>query len=102
MNGVSVIDADGHVLETDAELENISKAPTKATNAPVYFPSSPRYGWPRGFVRGLEKINRTGADNWIEFIEGIEDRCRRALSHRRPFSRLDPGSRLGLRRRPDV
>jgi len=49
---------------------NTSKAPTKVTNAPVYFPSFPPSMAGRAVSSRLEKINRTGADNWIEFIEG--------------------------------
>ena len=71
MNGVSVIDADGHVLETDAELEQYFEGSYKGHKRSGVFSIFPSLdGWPRGFVRGLEKINRTGADNWIQFIEG--------------------------------
>jgi hypothetical protein len=66
INGVSVIDADGHVLETDAELEQYFEGSYKGHKRSGVFSIFPSLdGWPRGFVRGLEKINRTGADNWI-------------------------------------
>ena len=71
MNGVSVIDADGHVLETDAELEQYFEGPYQGHKRSGVFSIFPSLdGWPRGFVRGLDKVNRTGADNWIEFING--------------------------------
>ena len=71
MNSVSVIDADGHVLETDAELEQYFEGSYRGHKRSGVFSIFPSLdGWPRGFVRDLEKINRTGADNWIQFIEG--------------------------------
>jgi len=71
MNNVSVIDADGHVLETDAELEQYFEGPYQGHKRSGVFSIFPSLdGWPRGFVRGLDKVNRTGADNWIEFIDG--------------------------------
>jgi len=71
MNGVTVIDADGHVLETDAELEQYFDGPYtghKRTGTFSIFPSLD--GWPRGFVRGLDKVTKVNADTWIQFIEG--------------------------------
>jgi hypothetical protein len=71
MQDVAVIDADGHVLETDAELEQYFDGPYKGHKRSGVFSIFPSLdGWPRGFVRGLDKVNRATADVWIEFIEG--------------------------------
>jgi len=68
---VPVIDADGHVLETDAELEQYFEGAYKGHKRSGVFSIFPSLdGWPRGFVRGMDKVNRAGADIWIEFIEG--------------------------------
>ena len=71
MKDVPVIDADGHVLETDAELEQYFDGPYKGHRRSGVFSIFPSLdGWPRGFVRGLDKVNRATAEVWIEFIEG--------------------------------
>ena len=71
MKDVPVIDADGHVLETDAELEHYFDGPYKGHRRSGVFSIFPSLdGWPRGFVRGLDKVNRATAEVWIEFIEG--------------------------------
>ena len=71
MQNVPVIDADGHVLETDAELEQYFDGPYKGHRRSGVFSIFPSLdGWPRGFVRGLDKVNRATAEVWIEFIEG--------------------------------
>jgi predicted TIM-barrel fold metal-dependent hydrolase len=71
MQDVPVIDADGHVLETDTELEQYFDGPYKGHRRSGVFSIFPSLdGWPRGFVRGLDKVNRATADIWIEFIEG--------------------------------
>ena len=71
MDAVPVIDADGHVLETDAELEQYFEGAYKGHKRSGVFSIFPSLdGWPRGFVRGMDKVNRAGADIWIEFIEG--------------------------------
>lgn len=71
MQDVSVIDADGHVLETDAELEPYFDGPYKGHKRSGVFSIFPSLdGWPRGFVRGLDKVNHATAGVWIEFIEG--------------------------------
>ena len=71
MDAVTVIDADGHVLETDAELEQYFDGDYKGhrrTGTFSVFPSLD--GWPRGFVRGLNKLTKVDVNSWIEFIEG--------------------------------
>ena len=71
MEDVPVIDADGHVLETDAELEQYFDGAYKGHRRSGVFSIFPSLdGWPRGFVRGLDKVNRATAEVWIEFIEG--------------------------------
>ena len=71
MEEVPVIDADGHVLETDAELEQYFDGAYKGHRRSGVFSIFPSLdGWPRGFVRGLNKVNRATAEVWIEFIEG--------------------------------
>ena len=70
MNDVQVIDADGHVLENDNELEDYFEGPYKGVKRSGVFSIFPSLdGWPRGFVRGLDKISRTPADVWIRFVE---------------------------------
>ena len=62
---------DGHVLETDAELEQYFDGDYKGhrrTGTFSIFPSLD--GWPRGFVRGLNKVTKVDVNSWIEFIEG--------------------------------
>lgn len=71
MDGVTVIDADGHVLEADAELEQYFDGDYKGhrrTGTFSIFPSLD--GWPRGFVRGIDKVTKVTSDSWIQFIEG--------------------------------
>lgn len=71
MQDVSVIDADGHVQESDAELEQYFDGPYKGHRRSGVFSIFPSLdGWPRGFVRGLDQVNRATAGVWIEFIEG--------------------------------
>ncbi len=71
MERIHVIDADGHVLETDAELEPYFEGPYKNHKRSGVFSIFPSLdGWPRGFVRGMDKVNQATADIWIEFIEG--------------------------------
>lgn len=73
MQDVPVIDADGHVLETDAELEQYFDGAYKDHRRSGVFSIFPSLdGWPRGFVRGLDKVNRATAEIWIEFIEGSQ------------------------------
>jgi hypothetical protein len=69
MQDVSVIDADGHVQESDAELEQYFDGPYKGHRRSGVFSIFPSLdGWPRGFVRGLDQVNRATAGVWIEFI----------------------------------
>jgi uncharacterized protein len=70
MDGIHVIDADGHVLENDGELEQYFEEPYKNQRRSGVFSIFPSLdGWPRGFVRGLDKVSRTAADVWLNFIE---------------------------------
>ena len=65
LNGVAVIDADGHVLETDAEMEQYFDGDYtghRRTGTFSIFPSLD--GWPRGFVRGL---NQADLDRVFEY-----------------------------------
>src|ERR1044072_1700620 len=71
MDQTPVIDADGHVLENDNEIDLYFEGAYKGVKRSGVFSIFPSLdGCPRGFVRGLDKVNRTGADNWIEFIDG--------------------------------
>ncbi|MGZ9262918.1 MAG: amidohydrolase family protein, partial [Candidatus Binatia bacterium] len=73
MDGVEVIDADGHVLETDAELEEYFDGEYTGHRRSGVFSIFPSLdGWPRGFVRGLNKVTRISAKEWIEFIDGSQ------------------------------
>jgi len=73
---VQVIDADGHVLETDAELEQYFDGPYKGHKRSGVFSIFPSLdGWPRGFVRGMDKVRR--ALVWFNSRPGL-GLCRRA------------------------
>ena len=73
MEGVRIIDADGHVLETDAEMEPYFEGAYKGHKRSGVFSIFPSLdGWPRGFVRGMDKVNRANAEDWIRFIEGAK------------------------------
>ena len=73
MDEVEVIDADGHVLETDAELEEYFDGEYTGHRRSGVFSIFPSLdGWPRGFVRGLNKVTRISAKEWIEFIDGSQ------------------------------
>lgn len=73
MNGVAVIDADGHVLETDEDLEQYFDGPCTGHRRTGTFSSFPSLdGWPRRFGRGLDKDTKVNSDSWIQFIEGSQ------------------------------
>ncbi len=69
--GYSIIDADGHVMERDAELREFlegryGQGPHFQTYS--YFPSLD--GWNRGFgVPG--KVHETPASKWLEFLDEL-------------------------------
>ena len=70
MDDPHVIDADGHVLENEKEIELYFEGPYKGTKRSGVFSLFPSLdGWPRGFVRGLDKISATPTEVWIKFID---------------------------------
>ncbi len=70
MEAIHVIDADGHVLEQDAELVEYFEGPYKGHKRSGVFSIFPSLdGWPRGFVRGMEKVSRTSAEVWLSFLD---------------------------------
>ena len=92
MDGVDVIDADGHVLETDAELEQYFDGDYKGhrrTGTFSIFPSLD--GWPRGFVRGLNKVTKVDCQQLDPVHRRLEYLRGGALSHRRAFRRPHSG-----------
>ena len=59
MNDVTVIDADGHVLENDSELAQYFEGAYRGHKRSGVFSIFPSLdGWPRGFVKGMDKIRR--------------------------------------------
>jgi len=71
MNDFHVIDADGHVLENEKEIELYFEGDYKGVKRSGVFSIFPSLdGWPRGFVKGLDKINTTTAETWIQFVDG--------------------------------
>ena len=69
MDELHVIDADGHVLENEKEIELYFEGDYKGVKRSGVFSIFPSLdGWPRGFVRGLDKISTTSADVWIKFV----------------------------------
>jgi predicted TIM-barrel fold metal-dependent hydrolase len=70
MEPVHIIDADGHVLENDGELALYFEGPYKGHKRSGTFPIFPSLdGWPRGFVRGMDKISATPPEAWIKFVD---------------------------------
>ena len=71
MNDFHVIDADGHVLESEKEIELYFEGDYKGVKRSGVFSIFPSLdGWPRGFVKGLDKISTTTAESWIQFVDG--------------------------------
>jgi uncharacterized protein len=70
MNNFPVIDADGHVLENEKEIELYFEGAYKGVKRSGVFSIFPSLdGWPRGFVRGLDKISTTPVEVWIDFVD---------------------------------
>src|SRR6201982_2931560 len=68
MNDLHVIDADGHVLENDNEIELYFEGAYEGVKRSGVFSIFPSLdGWPRGFVRGLAKISTTPVEVWSDF-----------------------------------
>ncbi len=94
MDNFPVIDADGHVLENDSELAQYFEGPYKGHKRSGVFSIFPSLdGWPRGFVRGMDKVSTTPAEAWIKFVE--EARLQAAVLY--PTA----GLALGLIQDPD-
>src|SRR5918994_5107265 len=94
MDKVQVIDADGHVLENDSELAQYFEGPYKDHKRSGVFSIFPSLdGWPRGFVRGMDKVGTTPAEVWIKFVD--EARLQAAVLY--PTA----GLALGLIQDPD-
>lgn len=69
MDDVHVIDADGHILENDAEIERHFEGAYKNHRRSGVFSIFPSLdGWPRGFVRGMDKLSTTTPEIWINFL----------------------------------
>jgi len=69
MSGVQIIDADGHVLENEAQMEAYFEGSYAGLKRSIFsmFPSLD--GWPRGTVKGLNKATETTAETWINFLD---------------------------------
>jgi predicted TIM-barrel fold metal-dependent hydrolase len=81
-----IIDADGHVVETDVELYEYFESPyreMKQLRSFAFFPSLD--GWPRSFLTPFS-VGRTDAPDWLAFLDevGIEQAVlypTKALAH---------------------
>jgi uncharacterized protein len=70
MNDATVIDADGHVLENDIELAQYFEGAYQGHKRSGVFSIFPSLdGWPRGFVKGMDKVSATSAEAWIRFVD---------------------------------
>lgn len=69
MNTPEIIDADGHVLESDAELCEYFEGTFSGDRSSAFslFPSLD--GWPRGARPNPAKIKRTNSQMWLEFLD---------------------------------
>lgn len=67
---VLIIDADGHLLEKDDEIEKHFEGAYQGYRRHRVFSLFPSLdGWPRGAVKGLKKATETSPQSWIEFID---------------------------------
>jgi uncharacterized protein len=58
-------------LENEKEIELYFEGDYKGVKRSGVFSIFPSLdGWPRGFVRGLDKISTTTAETWIQFVDG--------------------------------
>ena len=76
MRQIPIIDADGHILEKDDEIENYFEGPYEGHQRHRVFSLFPSLdGWPRGAVKGLKKATQTSPESWLEFIDeaGIDE-----------------------------
>jgi len=70
MSQFSIIDADGHLLEKDDEIENYFDGAYQGYRRHQVFSLFPSLdGWPRGAVKGLKKATETTPESWLEFID---------------------------------
>lgn len=69
MQDVQIIDADGHVLENEAEIGDFFEGSYAGLKRSIFslFPSLD--GWPRGTVKGLNKALETNAKIWLDFLD---------------------------------
>ncbi len=76
MSQIPIIDADGHILEKDDEIENYFEGHYEGHQRHRVFSLFPSLdGWPRGAVKGLKKATQTSPESWLEFIDeaGIDE-----------------------------
>lgn len=70
MDELHVIDADGHILENDGEIERHFEGAYKGHRRSGVFSIFPSLdGWPRGFVRGMDKVSATTPEIWVDFLD---------------------------------
>ena len=71
MGEIPIIDADGHLLEKDDEIENYFEGAYEGYRRHRVFSLFPSLdGWPRGAVKGLKKATETSPESWLAFIDG--------------------------------
>ena len=71
MDRVPIIDADGHILEENDEIEDYFEGPYEGHRRHKVFTLFPSLdGWPRGAVKGLKKATQTSPESWTAFIDG--------------------------------
>ncbi len=70
MDGIPVIDADGHILENDNEIAEYFETPYRGQQRSGVFSLFPSLdGWPRGWVKGLDKVTHAPARVWQKFLD---------------------------------
>ncbi len=71
----NMLDADGHLIERDAELYEFLEAPYKGNPAMLGFPFFPTLdGYQRGAIisrLGIHKEYTVTAKDWVDFLDGV-------------------------------
>ncbi len=100
-NATRIIDADGHVRETDEEIiEYMSAGYRNRRDAMLYFPLTPHHGWHRSIPANDFRPSDFRVPDWREWVDKLDEghfRIDRALSD--PLHACRPDRQSDLRRR---
>ena len=84
INATRIIDADGHVRETDEEIiEFMSAGYRNRRDAMLYFPLTPHHGWHRSIPANDFRPPDFRVPDWREWVEKLDEgqfRIDRAVS----------------------